>query len=158
MHWLNGGEARPTFTPPRPFERGVRKRPTLIDNVETLAHVALIARYGAGWFRESGAAGASGTMLTTVTGAVDQPGVYEVENGSRVGENAAQRYHSDMIARETAVFIRASSIGVVTTRRIFIDCREMNTSQMPNAGEVSAPTFDWSLSFASDSGIPIVGL
>ena len=86
VHWLNGGEARPTFTPPRPFERGVRKRPTLIDNVETLAHVALIARYGAGWFRESGAAGASGTMLTTVTGAVDQPGVYEVENGSRVGD------------------------------------------------------------------------
>ena len=86
VHWLNGGEAKPTSTPPRPFERGVGKRPTLIDNVETLAHVALIARYGAAWFREAGAGDATGTTLTTVTGAVSRPGVYEVEAGTRVGE------------------------------------------------------------------------
>jgi NADH:ubiquinone oxidoreductase subunit F (NADH-binding) len=86
VHWLNGGEAKPTNTPPRPFERGVGKRPTLVDNVETLAHVALIARYGADWFREAGRGDATGTMLTTVTGAVAQPGVYEIEAGARVGE------------------------------------------------------------------------
>jgi len=86
VHWLNGGDARPVTTPPRPFERGVGKRPTLIDNVETLAHVALIARYGARWFREAGLADAAGTMLMTVTGAVRQPGVYEVEAGAAVGD------------------------------------------------------------------------
>jgi NADH:ubiquinone oxidoreductase subunit F (NADH-binding) len=86
VHWLNGGDARPVTTPPRPFERGVGKRPTLIDNVETLAHVALIARYGAWWFREAGLADGAGTMLTTVTGAVRQPGVYEVEAGAAVGD------------------------------------------------------------------------
>jgi NADH:ubiquinone oxidoreductase subunit F (NADH-binding) len=86
VHWLNGGEAKPTTTPPRPFERGVGKRPTLIDNVETLAHLALIARYGAAWFREAGTREASGTMLTTVTGAVSRPGVYEVEAGTSVGD------------------------------------------------------------------------
>ncbi len=86
VHWLNGGEAKPTNTPPRPFERGVGKRPTLVDNVETLAHVALIARYGAGWFRQAGRSGATGTMLTTVTGAVAQPGVYEIETGTAVSE------------------------------------------------------------------------
>ena len=86
VHWLNGGEAKPTTTPPRPFERGVAKRPTLIDNVETLAHVALIARYGAAWFREAGTGEATGTMLTTVTGAVSRPGVYEVEGGTSVGD------------------------------------------------------------------------
>jgi NADH:ubiquinone oxidoreductase subunit F (NADH-binding) len=47
VRWLNGGDARPQSTPPRPFEKGVGRRPTLVDNVETLAHVALIARYGA---------------------------------------------------------------------------------------------------------------
>ena len=86
VHWLNGGEAKPTTTPPRPFERGVGKRPTLIDNVETLAHLALIARYGASWFREAGTREASGTMLTTVTGSVSRPGVYEVEAGTSVGD------------------------------------------------------------------------
>ncbi len=86
VHWLNGGQAKPTFTPPRPFERGVRKRPTLIDNVETLAHVALIARHGADWFRQAGLAGGAGTMLTTVSGAADRPGVYEVEAGTRLGD------------------------------------------------------------------------
>jgi NADH:ubiquinone oxidoreductase subunit F (NADH-binding) len=86
VHWLNGGEAKPTNTPPRPFERGVGKRPTLIDNVETLAHVALIARYGADWFRGAGRGDAAGSMLTTVSGAVAQPGVYEIEAGSGLGE------------------------------------------------------------------------
>ena len=86
VHWLNGGDAKPTTTPPRPFERGVGKRPTLIDNVETLAHLALIARYGAAWFREAGTSEAAGTMLTTVTGAVSRPGVYEVEAGTSVGD------------------------------------------------------------------------
>jgi NADH:ubiquinone oxidoreductase subunit F (NADH-binding) len=86
VNWLNGGDARPQATPPRPFEKGVGKRPTLIDNVETLAHLALIARYGPGWFREQGGPQAPGTALTTVSGAVGAPGVYEVPMGSPVGE------------------------------------------------------------------------
>jgi NADH:ubiquinone oxidoreductase subunit F (NADH-binding) len=86
VHWLNGGDAKPTKTPPRVFERGVGKRPTLVDNVETLAHLALIARYGARWFRQAGLAGAAGTMLTTVSGAVARPGVYEVEAGAHIGD------------------------------------------------------------------------
>jgi NADH:ubiquinone oxidoreductase subunit F (NADH-binding) len=84
VHWLNGGQAKPTTTPPRPFERGVGKRPTLIDNVETLAHVAMIARYGASWFRQAGTADTAGTMLITAAGSVAQPGVYEIEAGVRV--------------------------------------------------------------------------
>ena len=84
--WLNGGDARPTAVPPRPFERGVGQRPTLLDNVETLAHVALIARFGPAWYRQAGLADAPGTMLTTVSGAVEAPGVYEVEVGTAVGD------------------------------------------------------------------------
>lgn len=77
VHWINGGEAKPTFTPPRPFERGVGGRPTLVQNVETLAHLALIARFGDAWFRSVGSDDDPGTTLVTLTG-VARPGVYEV--------------------------------------------------------------------------------
>ena len=53
INLLNGGEAKPSFGA-RPYERGVARRPTLVQNVETLAHVALIARHGADWFRAIG--------------------------------------------------------------------------------------------------------
>jgi len=84
---LNGGAPKPTFTPPRPFEKGAHKRPTLVQNVETLAHVALIARFGAGWFRElgSGPGPAAGSALVTVSGAVTRPGVYEIALGMPIG-------------------------------------------------------------------------
>jgi NADH:ubiquinone oxidoreductase subunit F (NADH-binding) len=86
VHWLNGGDARPTAVPPRPFEKGVADNPTLLDNVETLAHVALIARFGPAWYRQAGLPDAPGTMLTTVSGAVDDPGVYEIEVGTAIGD------------------------------------------------------------------------
>jgi NADH:ubiquinone oxidoreductase subunit F (NADH-binding) len=85
-HWLNGGPAKPTFIPPRPFERGVRSLPTLIQNVETLANIALIARFGSGWFRSVGDQGEPGSRLVTVVGAVKQPGVHEIPNGIRLGQ------------------------------------------------------------------------
>lgn len=65
-----GGRRRaiPSFVGLTPIrERGVSGRPTLVQNVETLAHVALISRFGAGWFRAIGDPDSPGTMLLTVT-------------------------------------------------------------------------------------------
>ncbi|MBV8984583.1 MAG: SLBB domain-containing protein [Acidimicrobiia bacterium] len=90
IHWLNGGEAKPTSTPTRPSEAGVGGRPTLVDNVETLAHVAQIARHGPDWFREFGTDDEPGTMLVTITGAVTRAGVHEVPVGARISEVIAQ--------------------------------------------------------------------
>jgi len=83
---INGGPGLPTFTPPRTHERGVANRPTALNNVETLAHLALIARYGDNWFREVGLPSAPGSTLVTVSGAVGRPGVYEIELGTPIGE------------------------------------------------------------------------
>ena len=84
VRYLNGGPALPGFTPPRPFERGVRGRPTLVSNVETLANLALISRHGADWFRSAGTAAAPGSALVTVSGAARHPGVYEIAFGTPV--------------------------------------------------------------------------
>jgi len=82
VNHLNGGEAKPTFTPPAPYERGVRRRPTLVSNAETLAHLALIARHGARWFRGLGLSEQPGSTLITLSGPLAYPGVYEVEFGA----------------------------------------------------------------------------
>jgi NADH:ubiquinone oxidoreductase subunit F (NADH-binding) len=82
VHFINGGEAKPTAIPPRVFESGVGRRPTLVDNVETLAHVAQIVRWGPQWFRRVGTVEEPGSMLATVSGDVERPGVFEVALGT----------------------------------------------------------------------------
>jgi NADH-quinone oxidoreductase subunit F len=56
--------------------------PTVVNNAETLSHVAAILRHGADWFREVGTTEAPGTMVFTVVGDVDRPGVYELPLGT----------------------------------------------------------------------------
>ncbi len=82
VNWLSRGQALPTTRPPRPDQRGVDGRPTLVNNVETLAHLALIARYGPRWFAEAGTPAEPGSTLVTVQGAVDGPRVLEIETGT----------------------------------------------------------------------------
>jgi NADH:ubiquinone oxidoreductase subunit F (NADH-binding) len=86
INTLNGKAGKPSVKPPYPFERGVGGAPTLVQNAETLAHVALIARFGSRWFRSLGTEAEPGTALVTVSGVVARPGVYEIELGMRVSE------------------------------------------------------------------------
>jgi NADH:ubiquinone oxidoreductase subunit F (NADH-binding) len=82
VNYLNGARAIPTFTPPLPSQQGVARRPTLVSNAETFAHLALIARHGSGWFRELGTPAQPGSTLVTLSGPVAGPGVYEIEPGA----------------------------------------------------------------------------
>ncbi|MCW2686086.1 MAG: NADH:ubiquinone oxidoreductase, NADH-binding (51 kD) subunit [Mycobacterium sp.] len=79
---IEGGPALPRDRTVLTTISGVRGRPTLVNNVETLAHIALIARYGPRWFRSIGDQAEPGTMLVTLSGAMNKPSVAEVPTGT----------------------------------------------------------------------------
>ncbi len=83
---IENDDARPRDHIRRLSESGLRKRPTLVHNVETLAHIGLVARYGADWFREAGSARDPGTRLVTVSGDVGREGVFEIAGGMLLGD------------------------------------------------------------------------
>jgi NADH:ubiquinone oxidoreductase subunit F (NADH-binding) len=81
VNHLSGGPAIPTFMPPRITERGLRGVPTLVQNAETLAHLALIARKGPRWFRSVGTDAEPGSMLATIRRADGRPRISEIPLG-----------------------------------------------------------------------------
>lgn len=72
--YVSGGAALPAHQRPPVRERGVHRAPTLVQNVETLAHLALIARYGADWYRTAGTPTQPGSVLCTVHVPAVNPG------------------------------------------------------------------------------------
>lgn len=78
---MEGRRAMPRLKPPFPSEVGYLGRPTLINNVETLAHVPAILANGGAWWAGLGRNGEQGTRLWSVSGAVARPGCYEAPNG-----------------------------------------------------------------------------
>jgi len=78
---MEGRRAMPRLKPPFPSQVGYLGRPTLINNVETLAHVPAILRNGGAWWAGLGRNGGQGTRLWSVTGAVARPGCYEAPSG-----------------------------------------------------------------------------
>lgn len=82
--WLAGGPAHPQFRTDKATPLTIKRKAVLVQSAETLAHVALIARYGPEWFRSVGLPDAPGTCLVTVSGPGVKPGVCEVELGTPV--------------------------------------------------------------------------
>jgi NADH:ubiquinone oxidoreductase subunit F (NADH-binding) len=99
VHYINAADARPTTTPPRMSEKGVGGHPTLVQNVESLAAAALVARFGEDWWRSAGRLASKGTALVTVSGEVTSAGVREIELGTTLGEVLTEAgAHRDRLA------------------------------------------------------------
>jgi NADH-quinone oxidoreductase subunit F len=88
---LEGGEPLPREAHYPPYERGLNgtaacPNPAVVNNAETFGHVPSIVRAGAASFRELGTRDTPGTLLYTVSGDVQRPGVYEREAGMRLAD------------------------------------------------------------------------
>lgn len=83
---LEGKRGYPRIKPPYPAEKGVFLQPTLVNNVETLAHVPPIIANGAKWYNSFGTPTSPGTKIFTICGDVNKPGAYETEMGISLKE------------------------------------------------------------------------
>lgn len=78
---IEGKRGEPRFRPPFPGIKGLFGKPTVLNNVETLANIAVIFQNGHEWFRQIGTANSPGTKLFTVCGNVKRRGVFEFPMG-----------------------------------------------------------------------------
>ena len=83
---IEGERGMPRPKPPFPANKGLFGRPTLINNVETLANISLIIRNGAKWFASMGTETSKGTKTFALTGEVNNTGLIEVPMGTTLRE------------------------------------------------------------------------
>ena len=79
---LEGKLGQPRLRPPFPAAQGLYAKPTVINNIETLANVPPIVLNGAAWYRQFGTEKSPGTKIFCVSGRVNKPGNYELSLGS----------------------------------------------------------------------------
>jgi NADH:ubiquinone oxidoreductase subunit F (NADH-binding) len=140
VNWVERGAPLPRMTPPRLAERGMGNRPTLVQNVETLAHLALVARHGADWYRTAGTIEEPGSMLVTLSGAFARRGVYEVAIGTPlldvldVGGADPEDLGAVLVGGYSASWVRADDVPALVLSRESL--RRVGAS--PGAGIVAA--------------------
>ncbi|MCD8373780.1 MAG: SLBB domain-containing protein [Oscillospiraceae bacterium] len=83
---IEGRRGEPRLRPPYPANQGLFGKPTCLNNVETLANMSHILREGAEWYNTLGVEGSRGTKLFTVSGNVNNRGVYEFDMGINLKE------------------------------------------------------------------------
>ncbi|HRK06956.1 MAG TPA: NADH-quinone oxidoreductase subunit NuoF [Pseudobdellovibrionaceae bacterium] len=81
---LEGLKGQPKLKPPFPAVQGYLRKPTIVNNVETLAAVTYVIRDGAAGFRKYGTEKSAGTKLFSISGNVNKPGTYEVPLGYKL--------------------------------------------------------------------------
>jgi NADH:ubiquinone oxidoreductase subunit F (NADH-binding) len=83
---LEGKRGHPRIKPPFPAQKGLFQKPTLVNNVETLAHIPEIISRGSDWYKSLGNNGSTGTKIFNLSGDINKPGYYEFEFGISLRE------------------------------------------------------------------------
>jgi NADH-quinone oxidoreductase subunit F len=86
LNSLEGKRGEPRLKPPFPAIEGLYGKPTVVNNVETLAYLVPIMEHGADWFAAVGTERSKGYKIVSVSGHVQRPGNYEVPLGTTVRE------------------------------------------------------------------------
>lgn len=86
IHSMEGGRGEPTTKPPYPAESGYWGKPTVVNNVETLANIAQIILKGVEWFRSIGTKNSPGTKVFALAGKINNVGLVEVPMGTTLRE------------------------------------------------------------------------
>ncbi len=124
---LEGKRGIPRNRPPFPVTHGYKQQPTVVNNVETLAVAALVAKHGADFLRAVGTAKSSGTKVLSVSGDVARPGIYEYPFGvpvARVLEDAGARdTQAVQVGGPSGILLGANELG-----------RRISFEDVPSAG------------------------
>jgi NADH-quinone oxidoreductase subunit F len=115
---IEGKPAKPRKKPPFPGEAGLFGKPTTVNNVETLAHIAWIAREGAAAFAAIGTTESKGTLLFTLPDGVQRPGVYELPFGATYRELIERCGGGLRPGRTLRALLPAMSCGFLLARHL----------------------------------------
>ena len=138
---IEGKKGYPRNRPPRLTVRGLYQKPTVINNVETLANVVGIVAHGAEAFRKVGTAKSPGTQLVSISGHIERPGVYEVEYGTPL---------SKFIYEECGGGLGGSKIKCIVPGGI--------STKVLTAAEIETVTYDHVSLSAAGSGVGSGGM
>jgi len=127
---IEGKRGFPRVKPPFPTTHGLFRKPTAINNVETLACIPDIVANGGAWFRQWGTEKSTGTKLFCISGHVKQPGVIETPFGTPLRE-AIEQYCGGFEGEPKAILMGGAAGGFMTpdlldTRLSFEDLRAIN--------------------------------
>jgi len=121
MESLEGKRGNPRIKPPYPTVVGLFGKPTVINNVETLANVPSIILKGGDWFKTMGTQRSPGTKIYLVIGKVNRPGYYELEMGTTLGEliffygggiKDEGSFHAALLGGAAGVFVPESRLSL----------------------------------------------
>jgi [NiFe] hydrogenase diaphorase moiety large subunit len=124
---LEGKPGRPRIRPPFPVTHGLHGKPTVVDNVETLAQAADVVVHGGPAFAGRGTRASTGTKLLSVSGDCERPGIYEYPFGVRIA-----RVLEDCGAKDAAFVQVSGPSGLCLTPDEFH--RALAFEDVPTAG------------------------
>jgi NADH:ubiquinone oxidoreductase subunit F (NADH-binding)/NADH:ubiquinone oxidoreductase subunit E len=135
---IEGRRAQPRTRPPFPVESGLFGRPTVINNVETLAAAPAIVARGGAWFAALGTARAPGPKLFGLSGPLRRPGVVEVRNGATLRQLLHDIGGGSADGREPIGALVGGPSGSVVPAGLFDVVMEPRGQVSPGTGGITA--------------------